>query len=381
MKAFRYIVFGLIIVLGLFGVWLWQTGKSKNQNKSVSAKEPSASVAKTNNASKPKVQRTPDGRIVADDSRLGPYAGLSAEELWKRKPKMEKSKFYPPETPEEIGRWQWFRAMLKADPVFEAKTPIEFYGKVVDQNGEPVSGAQVDMNWTVVGGNNSKQLKTRNDGLFELTGVEGKFLSLFIYQQGYLPGKQSHGGYEYGDFSNQFFHIPDPNNPVVFTLWKLGDSEPMYLWYLSRDLTVDGRQLWINVKNGKDGEIGDIGFSVVRHDPNGDASSGYTLNVQVGAGAGIAMSHGEEFMFQAPEVGYEPFIQIEQKPSQGGLDTSFKGTQKLRFYVKTQDGKYAAVDAEIGQYNIPGAGLRVLIYYNPSGSRNLEFDDKKQINR
>ncbi len=54
----------------------------------------------------------------------------------------------------------------------------------------------------------------------------------------------------------------------------------------------------------------------------------------------------------------------------------------LRFYVKTGTGKYAAAEVTISVWgDLSRADFRSILYYNPSGSRNLEFDQDKWINR
>jgi hypothetical protein len=373
MKSLRYIVIALIVILSLGGVWYWQSKKLTPTSESKVAT--SLSQIQTNTSSA-LPERTPDGRIVQPDSRLGPYAGLSAEELWKRKPKMEKAKTYPPQTPEEIDRWQWFRAMNKADPTFEVKTPIEFYGKVVDQNGNPISSADVDVNWTVLNGTKSQQFKTRGDGLFEIKGLHGSGISIQVSKEGYLPGRKSFGDFDYGDFSSYRFFVPDPKTPVVFDLLLKGESEPMYKIHLSRDLNNE-KPLWIDIKTGKTGDQGDVSFTYVRRDPALKGFSGYTITIQTAEGGGLCLSQGEKYLFHAPD-NYVPEIKIDQKA--GSMeDPTFQVSKNIRFYLKTSDNKYAALEVNIGQFNDPGAGLTADIYFNPSGSHNLEFDPQKEL--
>jgi hypothetical protein len=312
-----------------------------------------------------------------------PYAGLSADELLKNKPPMFKTQTVPPPTPEEKAMWQWREAMQKADPGYAYKTPIEFYGKVVDQNDQLIAGATVDLEWTGIRGEAlDKATKTTGeDGRFMLTGVQGKLLVVRVYKEGCVEGKEAEGYYDYVDFSEPSFHIPDSNNPIIFRLWMLGNPEPMFKWYPDGSLTVDGKPCWLDVKTGRIGSAGDVAFSVMRHNLEKGRESGYTLTVQSAPGVGMAMNTGEEFMFQAPASGYQTVIRIEQAAKRDRSDRDFKTTQNLHFYVRTADGKYAAVEAEVRQHAPPEAQLVALIFYNPSGSRNLEFDDKKQINR
>ena len=71
--------------------------------------------------------------------------------------------------------------MQKADPSFEWKCPIELYGKVVDQRGDSVTNATVKLTWTTVVGprpDPGKRIVSGENGLFCVTGVQGKFLSV-----------------------------------------------------------------------------------------------------------------------------------------------------------------------------------------------------------
>ena len=44
-------------------------------------------------------------------------------------------------------RWQWWNAMKNVDSSSEWKIPINFYGRVVDENGQAVAGATVRFGW------------------------------------------------------------------------------------------------------------------------------------------------------------------------------------------------------------------------------------------
>ena len=66
--------------------------------------------------------------------------------------------------------------MDKADPDFQWKMPIEFYGIVVDQLGDPVANATVVFGRTTVVGplpDPEQRVLSGSDGRFELTGVQG----------------------------------------------------------------------------------------------------------------------------------------------------------------------------------------------------------------
>ena len=373
----QYLVVGVLVVCVSVGLgWWWLQSPRKIQNNPTStvktASVPNGSVAGEKVASPPKKtgKRTPE-------EEYGPYRGMSADELWRVKPKMFKAERYPPETPEEITMWQWWRAMRDTDRSFESKMAIEFYGKVLDQHNQSVEGATVNLRWMVPGGTQPRELLSGSDGTFEFKGVQGRGLSVEIYKQDYRAGKESKDRFDYAQFFERNFHVPDPANPVIFRLWKYRNPEPMYKWDIYKTIEVNKGAAWIEAEKGKLGaESGDFAVIITRANQTTMHEYEYGVRVQAANGSGMALSN-EEFMFQAPESGYQTEFSVSKMPE----DKDFHTGQRWRFYLRMQSGKYAAVELEVRQMSKPEADVLALIYYNPSGSRNLEFDDKKQINR
>jgi hypothetical protein len=281
-----------------------------------------------------------------------------------------------PTNAEEQAIWDWWFAMDKRDPDFQWKTPIEFYGKVIDQHGEAVVGATVNLQWSALGSTPKKTLTTDAGGSFEITGISGKGLSVDVSALGYRRRKSASGSYEYSAFDHLTFHVPEKSNPVIFELWRLEDAEPLYFWATHKRLTTNGEKVWFDLSSGKFASSGDFAFSTMRGETHAPRQFDYTLTVEAAPGGGLVLRN-EELMFEAPEQGYEPSWTVEQF----GKDSSFSMTQKFRFYLKTASEKYAAVQVEYAQFPDRTAEIRAFIYFNPSGSRNLQYDSKKRINK
>ena len=269
--------------------------------------------------------------------------------------------------------------MEKTDPKFQWKMPLELYGRVIDQFGEPVTDATVVFGWTVVGGGKEVRRTTGNDGRFELIGEKGKRLTVDILKRGYLPTKQSFQSFEYAAFFEDIFYVPDRNHPVVFRLQKLTGAEPMLKYLTNIEFTIGGAPVVLNVETGKIDETGDIAVTAAVVGDGSRNGPDYTITLRALNGAGFAFSD-EEFMFLAPESGYRSEETFTQLTSRVGYNL----VRTARFYVRTRSGKFAAVGLETTLYdwkNGGKAGFHTLVYYNPSGSRNLEFDQRKMINR
>lgn len=293
-------------------------------------------------------------------------------------PRLFKSTRYPPETPEEKALWEWWRAMNKADPKFQWKMPLDFYGRIVDQFSEPVPGATVRITWTAVDDSHATEILSDSNGHFQFTGARGKGLDVSARKVGYLPTRNAGGGFEYASFSDDMFHVPDKGTPVVFRLQKLMGAEPMLKYITNAEVDVGPSPVLLNVETGKLGTDGDLSFSILTG-AKGQYGPDFTITVTALNGAAFALSE-EEFMFNAPEAGYQTVVVFNKLASA----PNYNRVQPYRLYVKTRSGKYAAVTGEITireGMSEGKAGFHAIIYHNPSGSRNLEFDHRKWLNR
>ena len=69
-----------------------------------------------------------------------------------------------------------------ADPQYDWKQPINFYGKVVDENRASVQGAGIHFSWNNLSPEGTAQADTKSDenGFFSLTERQGKRLYIEI---------------------------------------------------------------------------------------------------------------------------------------------------------------------------------------------------------
>lgn len=269
---------------------------------------------------------------------------------------------YEPKDP----RWAERRRLRKEDPQYEWKTPISFYGKVVDEAGRPVAGATAELLWTDMSpeGSSKTNLFSGADGQFSITGIRGKHLGIDIFKEGYYRAlSKGRSSFEYAGFWEPTYHQPDPDNPVVFHLRKKGEAEP---------LAVGEGKVLVGV--GKGAVIpwpGDSGVVRVAVTENDKASRKWAAQLSVDGGGVLPAL--EEFPFLAPESGYQPSILIDQdSPKPPG----WQGQHGGRFYVKT-GAAYALLEI---QQLLTKKTMYYEVRLNPSGSRNLEFDPKKIAN-
>jgi hypothetical protein len=279
-------------------------------------------------------------------------------------------------------RWEIYRQRQKSDPNWQWKMPIEFYGKVVDERNQTIGGAKTTFVWNDLSNEGSSQSETQSDenGLFSLQNVTGKILSVTVEKSGYYSSKMDPYGFDYAAFWEENFYQPNPSDPVVFHLRKKGEAEPLVFRQTLYGLKPDGTPQYIDLGTGKKvtggRPVGDIMIRLYRS-PSGDPNKfDWTLTLQGVGAAGLVESH-DEFMFEAPDSGYENTIQIKEHVG----DPDYQRQITANYYIRLSDGKtYARIEAEIRpKYNDQGA-VDLALYLNPSGSRNLEFDPEKAIN-
>lgn len=131
-----------------------------------------------------------------------------------------------PENPAAVQEAKFERA-------YEA--PITFYGLVVDQNDNPIAGANVEMQANDKPWERGTPHHTTSNkrGEFSITGISGLSLYVNVSKDGYYrvltrEGKLgSDGGFAYGTNLGDGVHRPDSQKPVVFIFAKIGNDRTL----------------------------------------------------------------------------------------------------------------------------------------------------------
>lgn len=284
-------------------------------------------------------------------------------------------------------RWVERRRLRVENPSYQWRTPIEFYGKVVDQNNLPVAGADVEIEWVgtpaLYGGDGvgHKKLASDANGLFIIKGIEGKCLGVLVSKQGYHRRKSwNNGSFEYAGFWEPEFIEPDPKNPIVFNLIKKREADPTY--HLDSRVIVKAPALEAHLdllsKPVQKSAPSDLFVRITRPPDAGDQKPfDWKIEIEGSNGSELAESE-EEFMTLAPAGGYNARLVREHKALRSN------SWPRTRFYVRNRSRNfYAAVEIEAAAFypfdGDPGAALFVTATINPNNSPNLEYDPEKDI--
>jgi hypothetical protein len=255
--------------------------------------------------------------------------------------------------------------------------PMAFYGRLEDQFGSPVVGAQITGDIRIYNGIQStvEHLKTVSDanGFFQLKGDKGESIGLMPHKDGYVlatTGTEFKYSYMYdGHFT------PDPNNPTVIKMWKLQGAEPLVGIDKNYKLHYTDAPMNFDLVAGKIVPVGgDLKITVSRSAGEVSEHNPQDWSVQVEAvdGGLIETSVGESRVtYAAPEDGYQPSAAFVMSTAAH----SWHGAFDQMFFVESRGGKvYSKVRLMFGINDTPDGFMDITFSgaANANGSRNWE---------
>jgi hypothetical protein len=302
--------------------------------------------------------------------------------VWENNPRVQMpashSELYDPSLPQ----WTEWKRRNQEDSHWEWKMRIDFYGKVVDYvTGQPISGVAVRTSRTDLSAEGTTQKIVHSDeqGKFNLLGVTGKrVLIAGMEKKGYvraLAGVQF--GFEYAAFFDSRYHLPDPDNPVVFRMRKKVEAEPMVHWKKPVGLDPGGQILYLDLRTGRQGPgqtpFGDLMLRLTRRESEDAERPHWDFTIQGLGKAGLLRSE-DEFMTEAPPDGYRAEMNFSFRQGSPG----YMRQLNANYYIRLADGKtYARMETRTYAVYRDRSAVFIELYWNPSGSRNLEFDPEK----
>jgi hypothetical protein len=313
----------------------------------------------------------------------------------------------PPQLPEGLTQSDISNAEYKVSiwPMVIPPRIINFYGKVVDENGQPVAAATAHFEWDGTATNKnaldfsdvpkiSSDVTTDNEGLFSLTGKFGTQLDISVGKLGYYSSRTNRSA-EYFKYSQpnleDFLGVdevfkPNSNSPVLYFLRKQGigaDSLVTSQYGMRNGLWAsvpkDGTPVKVDLLHRK---VADGPLTIMQMKPEFPSHGGifeslspsdrakllsatnWSLTMEIGDGGFI--EENDEFAFNPPESGYQPVVKYDFQKGQTNWTLFFQKDYYIKF----------GSPALYGQLHLETWADRssvILIYViNPDGSRNLE---------
>lgn len=286
---------------------------------------------------------------------------------------------------------------------------IAFYGKVVDQNNDPVPGYEIDCTlYTRIVTPNVK-LPTQDRSKI-ITDSQGHFL---FQNKGYELGFdfKNAPGYEFSYADNpirNFKYYPSTppglfeaseTNPFIFKLRKKGkpafligtgtknDSKRIRREDITQvfDVSLYLVERWYDI-NGLPGYLprgvqptihgyreGEKDLRIQGQLSQDETQCNFEITPLV-ENSGIIIS--DELLYEAPETGYQTSVEFSVSPGTSGLEKYL--------YIKLENGKFyqrSLLEIYVSEVGPPSTSMsfRISTWINPEGSRNLEYDKEYQL--
>jgi hypothetical protein len=267
------------------------------------------------------------------------------------------------------------------------RTPIAFYGKVVDQHNAAVAEADVKLsaNDKPLGGRPTEYiLKSDQNGFFGIEGIVGLNLSVQVSKPGFkvIPrasaATTSSGLFEYNvsAASTRPPHSPDKTNPVLFMLHRPGVSETLVkVGERNFRIARNGSPLRIPLAS-QGGEPHEVVLRCWNKDS--ERSTGarqYDWRFEISVPQGGLVARSNDFAFEAPPDGYASSDIVDMP---GSLPPDqWHGFARRSYFIRFNDCIFARVNVEMraaGDHFVAWES-----YLNPKPqSRNLEYSPEQQ---
>ena len=278
------------------------------------------------------------------------------------------------------------------------EAPVEFYGKVVDQDDKPLVGIVIRCSWPDMTSLDRLDVKsTAPDGRFEVSGRKAPEMSFGVMlPDGYRKTATTQQTFLFADYSDRLRqannahlgtkHLPNPANPVVFRIKKIGPADVLHKVHQGADLLPrNGTPRYYSfsepsAKGLAQPRVHSLEVRLVSEkDPDDNAQivpRSWSMRIRV-PGGGLQPLEveknpvtGDYDELDAPAGSYQEEMAFDYPESMPEWRPQFDKD----FFFRFPDNTY-------GRATISGDWERVRIQslYNPSGSRNLLYDETKVI--
>ena len=275
---------------------------------------------------------------------------------------------------------------------YSVMSPIDFYGLLLDQDGNPVPDAKVPYMISLPLGYRIYSCRTQADGRFEIHRGKGLMLDIQdISVKGYeYHGYQNNTKFDYQTCMTKH-HVPDKDNPVVFHIRKK-NPERVYLYVLGDD-----------IKMMLDKRIPVRGYDLAHHTGglhnelwNGcrlfcDLEMSGEFDEEARQWTVTFTAHGENAgllpitdkkLYEAPADGYRKSVMMHLAEKEA-LDENRQGPITLYMYARLRDpGYYARLEIcclrsgnRVSTSEAPDPWVYIHVdetVINPYGTRSLE---------
>lgn len=274
---------------------------------------------------------------------------------------------------------------LKYELLKSLDNPVNFWGKVIDEKGNPISGAEARISVTDRFSLNPTADNTRTEylevsdsnGLFSLLGKKGGSLYVNVHADGFAPSYDkktnrdlSRAGLSYyGKYDSMHFSIPTENNPMTFVLRKKNAIANISHSIKKRiPLGITGELRKIELDAGE--KSIEVEVRCWSSCPVPFTYDKYDWRAEIRIAGGNLRPITEFDPVTAPTDGYQQVFKVEmpKDTEENWIRSSPNGTRD--FWIQFDDGTYAKARIEVKTGRTHE--LDAEVWYNLDGTNNFE---------
>jgi len=288
----------------------------------------------------------------------------------------------------------WYLAFHQMKSLSSNTGPVDFYAKVVDQNGDPVPNTNVHVFYYGREGSMIKIMMTKKNsfkeelnittdenGAFRLSGFSATTTKITVSADGYLgvPGSEMQLAWGVNDANPRTELGQNEGDPAIFKLWSKQEKDQRLIKfnlgmkikkYIGRPLSVD----LISKQSVDKGVPSDL--QITFNCPKKFDKEPFDWGVSLEAVNGFIMETNDNVSFLAAELNSQSKVELESKADA----TEWQREVKKNYYFSSRNGKVFGFIKLSAHLSAPDAGIVNLDYVlNPYGSQNLEADPNNNL--
>jgi hypothetical protein len=240
-----------------------------------------------------------------------------------------------------------------------------FYGRVLDEEGRPVGGAQVAYEGNAIDPTLTVESHFRGDvysvanGMFRIGNLRGREITFQLSHPDYYGSAKNPGGVSYAGDRNP--NVPDSLEKAwVFRMYKKRTPVALVNSSNGGHGRMDGSPLSINL-----GKYGQVEAEGNWSKPEQWDGKPFDWQVRLSVSNGEIIKCTDELSFEAPTDGYTPSVTIAMSKDDKAWNTDIRQS----YYIKSGN-VFGRIDVSISTYHDLYLNLHYTI--NPTGSTNLE---------
>jgi hypothetical protein len=296
----------------------------------------------------------------------------NAQNVYPLKDTMKYGLFEKAQKESQKSKWETMQSLVKK----LKNTPIDFWGKVVDQDNKPLEGVTADM--TIDGDTENKRYLARSneDGLFELIGKKGSKVRVIVSREGYAPTADEKIGTNVSERDIYYaikampsYSPPTKENPQIFILRK---KNPIAnIAYLKEEEVIQntsGQSQKFSLQNTT--RSIELVIRCWSSCPVPFTYDKYDWRAEIEIINGKLKTIDEFETITAPTSGYQQVFKIDM-PKNTETNWIRSSPNRARdFWFQFDDGTYAKARIEIftGRSN----EVDIEVWYNLDGTNNFE---------